>query len=222
MLLVLLLLCIPWLHAQQQSRPCGTMQAAFSTDSRIVGGEPASNYAWPWQVYITVNGRFTCGGTLIDTRHVLTAAHCIVGISNYAGNYLVRVGAQTMSQGFYSGTTYRVSAVYAHQQYVGAEYGYDIAILRLANDVTISDTVNVACLPTSSDFFLAMYQPLVITGFGLTSEGGRFPSRLQQAVIQQLPNCANVYSRFSRAQICAGLQGGGRDTCQGMRYTLFE
>ena len=43
---------------------------------RVVGGEDADE-PWPWQAGITVNGKFHCGGSLIDRQWILTAAHCI-------------------------------------------------------------------------------------------------------------------------------------------------
>jgi secreted trypsin-like serine protease len=219
-MLFLFVLLIPVINGQQKTRACGTMQSYFSTESRIVGGDTASDFAWPWQVYITFKSQFTCGGTLIDRRHVLTAAHCIVGQSNNPNDYLVRVGAHNMiRQGYYAGTIYRVSKVFVNENYVSAEYGYDIAILRLVYSVDISDTVNVICLPSSANFNVPMYSPVVITGFGVTSEGGTLPYTLQQAIIQILPTCGDVYTSFSDAtQICAGLQKGGKDTCQGKKW----
>lgn len=216
---ILFVFLLPLINGQSQIRSCGTMRSYFSTESRIVGGELASDYAWPWQVYISVSGSFTCGGTLIDKRHVVTGAHCIVGQSNNVDDYLVRVGAHNMArQGYYAGSTYRVSSIFVHEKYISAEYGNDIAILRLSYAVDLSDTVNVICLPTSARYYVPMYSPVVITGFGLTTEGGRLPYTLQQAIIQLLPGCDNAYSSFSSiSQICAGLQGGGVDTCQGMR-----
>jgi len=210
-----LLFIIPLIAAQRQ---CGTMQSYYSTkDGRIVGGEPASDYAWPWQVYISVNGRFICGGTLIDRQHVVTGAHCIVGQSNDANDYLIRVGVHNMgSQGYYTGSVYGVSTIFIHENYVSAEYGSDIALIRLTYPVGLSDTVNVICLPPSTDYYIPMYQPVVITGFGLTSERGSLPYTLQQALIQLLPTCSNVYQNYMQSsQICAGIQSGGRDTCQG-------
>ena len=200
------------------------MQSYFSADSRIVGGEAASAFAWPWQVYITSQGQFKCGGTLIDRQFVITAGHCIIGVSNNAKDYLVRVGAHNMvQQGYYSGTFYKVSAIYVHENYVSAEYGYDIAIIRLSRPVDLSDTVNVICLPPSPKFRIPSYVPVVITGFGLTSEGGSLPYTLQQAIIQLLPTCGDAYSLFSTdTQLCAGLQEGGKDTCQGMRRNKYE
>ena len=218
MMLWLLVLLFPLINAQQATRACGTMRPAFSANSRIVGGEPAEDGAWPWQVSILVSGRFICGGTLITQQHVVTAAHCIVGQGDDASDFYVRVGAHNNGQGIYSGTVYRAAAVVVHERYVSAEYGSDIAIITLPTSVPLSDTVNVACLPTSASFFVPMYNPLVITGFGLTRENGQLPFALQQAIIQQLPSCNSAYREFAQTtQICAGLQGGGRDTCQGTK-----
>lgn len=47
----------------------------------IVNGNDASEGEWPWQVGITKNGYFTCGGTLVSSRHVVTAAHCLAWVS---------------------------------------------------------------------------------------------------------------------------------------------
>jgi len=118
-------------------------------------------------------------------------------------------------QGSYAGTTYRAASLFVHENFVGAENGNDIAIIRLTYSVDLSDAVNVICLPNAK-FAVPMYSPVVITGFGLTSEGGDLPNTLQQAIIQVLPTCGNAYPSFNSGnQICAGLSGGGKDTCQG-------
>lgn len=61
------------------------------TDSsaRIVGGTTAGQV--PYMVALTTGSfvrNLLCGGSLVTSRHVLTAAHCIVGASS--GNNLVR------------------------------------------------------------------------------------------------------------------------------------
>ena len=54
-----------------------------SISGRIIGGTMVSSMnEFPWQVYLLVEksaGAFVCGGSLIDSQWVLTAAHCLHG-----------------------------------------------------------------------------------------------------------------------------------------------
>jgi len=43
----------------------------------IINGQWAARGAWPWQILLRRNGAFTCGGSLLNNRWVLTAAHCV-------------------------------------------------------------------------------------------------------------------------------------------------
>ncbi len=45
---------------------------------RVVGGEDATPGEWCWQVaLINSLNQYLCGGALIGTQWVLTAAHCV-------------------------------------------------------------------------------------------------------------------------------------------------
>ena len=56
--------------------------------SRIVGGKAVDLGAYPWLANLgyRVRGsdktKFSCGGSLISSRHVLTAAHCVTGLGS--------------------------------------------------------------------------------------------------------------------------------------------
>lgn len=51
-----------------------------NTGSRIISGEPAQPGEFPWQVGVYYRradgGLYFCGGSLINERYVVTAAHC--------------------------------------------------------------------------------------------------------------------------------------------------
>ena len=44
---------------------------------RIIGGVEVEQGEFPFLACLLSKGRFVCGGSIIDERHVLTAAHCI-------------------------------------------------------------------------------------------------------------------------------------------------
>jgi secreted trypsin-like serine protease len=88
----------------------------------------------------------TCGGTLIDDRHVLTAAHCIGG-TNPAS---ITITAGLHNKNSNEANTRQVRAVeriFKHPSYNTQTAKNDITILRLAQPVQFNKYVQPACLP---------------------------------------------------------------------------
>ena len=44
---------------------------------RVTNGQNADVGEWPWIAALLMNGRQFCGASLIDDKHILTAAHCV-------------------------------------------------------------------------------------------------------------------------------------------------
>jgi len=71
----------------------------------IVGGQKAEIKNFPWQVYVLVvegSTGVSCGGSIIDPLHILTAAHCVTHegtTSQYPANEItVLAGASDVSE----------------------------------------------------------------------------------------------------------------------------
>merc|ERR1719317_1064365 len=80
-----------------------------------------------------------CGGTILNKRYVVTAAHCLYDGSN---QLTVKGGAKSYVL---------ASAVHKHPKFdPSVSPDNDIAILKLSKDLTFSDKIKPACLPTSA------------------------------------------------------------------------
>jgi len=119
--------------------------------NRIVGGETASVAAWTWAVSLNIANTYLCGGSIISSSWVITAAHCVNGyrassITVYAGSNLR-----------WSGTQSRVaSQVVVHPDYNTDTYVNDIALLKLATPLIMTDPyVSSICLPSVSSSILS-------------------------------------------------------------------
>ena len=74
----------------------------MTTDSRIqpaeiVGGQQAP-YPIPWQVSVQFFGNHICGGTILDTYTILSAAHCFDGYGDSVYNLTIDIRAGSIKR----------------------------------------------------------------------------------------------------------------------------
>ena len=192
-------------------RCCGIANRAV----RIVGGEATEENEYPWQVALVGRRQNVpfCGGTLISREWVMTAAHCTAGASD--GAIQVLLEKHFTSSGDDDQIRRDVIQIANHPDYNRTTFTHDFSLLQLSAPVDFSDEVAPACLPTGGDF---VNVSAVVSGWGTTASGGSQPSELHDVTVETLSNdrCNELlFNLVDGSMICAGVDGGGKDSCQG-------
>ncbi|KAL1596847.1 hypothetical protein SLS59_007588 [Nothophoma quercina] len=179
----------------------------------IVGGTVAAAGDFPFIVSLQQSGSHFCGGSLLDSRTVVTAAHCTVGQT--ASALTVRAGSLNRNSG---GTLVRVSSIKVHPSFSSSTLNNDVAIWKLATAIPTSSTISYATLPASGSDPTSG-TTTTVAGWGTLTENGSSPTTLRKVDVPIISRttCRNNYSvsEITDNMVCAGVAAGGKDSCQG-------
>ena len=118
-------------------------------EKRIVGGNETNPYSMPWNVaLLNEDSSLLCGGVLISSKHIITAAHCTISLG-WEMPLTVVVGEHNL-QNHTDGTTHSVAIVIRHPDYNMDLFGVphnDIAIVTLEKHVQLGIYIQtiIAC-----------------------------------------------------------------------------
>ncbi|XP_055603930.1 uncharacterized protein LOC129752164 [Uranotaenia lowii] len=221
---------------------CG-IQKRFG-EQLIHHGWSAELGQWPWHVALyhldkSGNPVYKCGGTLIDQRHILTAAHCVVrrnGQKMGATEIRVEFGKHDLYDFPDQVQTRNVSEVHVHPEF--GPNRNDIALLVVDRIVRFSEFVVPICM---EDARRNLKGDLVgvrgwVAGWGVT-ESGNISTQLKTAQMPVVSNTECVqndptlFGRFispgvycasdkNSTSVCLGDSGGGMYFSTGDHYEL--
>jgi secreted trypsin-like serine protease len=215
----------------------------------IVGGSGASIASFPFQVALydpqagSPAAGFFCGGIIIDSTHVVTAAHCIAGgggrQAGSSGDVAVLAGSSTLDPPDPGSVRDPVQSSAFDSHYNPQSSDYDVALLTLARPLWAGSTApsvngvdTIAPLPLDPGKASVYANPNVTPAITATASGwgdvnpapghgASYPTSLRAVRMPLVPDslCEEQYAAIEQpitsSMICAG---GGRsrvDTCYG-------
>lgn len=192
-----------------------TSAGAATASPRVVGGTMATTPGWMTQVWVKDgNSTGLCGGELVSSRWLLTAAHCVRaelgGFPLAASTVHLRIGVPTLSEPTTADPGTSVDQIRIDPANTSGSTTGDVALLHLAAPVP---AIPVALADAGAA--PAGAEPAVL-GWGTTASGSVSASLQQVAqTIIDSGRCSAYGSDFvAESMICSG-GVVGQDSCTG-------
>ncbi|CAG7733160.1 unnamed protein product [Allacma fusca] len=170
----------------------------FEIDGRVVGGMDANLGQFPYQVALArKSGSAFCGGSLITSMLVLTAAHCLRRPDKQPNQIVVISGNHKLGSPNPDEQIVDVSSIIVHEDYNYRNYLNDIAIILLAKEITLNTNTNTISLPTEGTQF---QNSAIVSGWGYQAYRGTSTNILQYAKVELLNQqvCRRTYESRRR------------------------
>lgn len=156
--------------------------------------------------------RYNCGGSIISSHFVLTAAHCTK--VKFAFLYEVHYATDYIDDDIFSSN---VIELFVHPNFNATNLAYDVALLKTANKIDMHGA-SVVSLP-KPNFSIVPGLTLTIVGWGWRGEKKEFPKKLHKTEVITIDwdQCENIYEELLAPQAFCALFDGEtpRDACKG-------
>lgn len=179
---------------------------------------------FPWQAMLCVppTGQY-CGGVLVSSDCVITAAHCVVNLGNPIKNISLCLGRQcgncseTDQEG--SPQCFKPQSAVVHDKFNRRTFDNDIAVLKLSHNVSCDCTsVFPVCLPNGERDESYMRDDMrgLVTGWGRVNSTIGRPRCLRKGYVHFAPPsvCASRHPQYNitESMMCATDNNGA---CEG-------
>uniref|UniRef100_A0A1L8DQF2 trypsin n=1 Tax=Nyssomyia neivai TaxID=330878 RepID=A0A1L8DQF2_9DIPT len=181
---------------------------------RIVGGQAIDIEKVPYQVSINYKGGHECGGSILNERFIMSAAHCVVDLPS---QFLVRAGS---SNSIYGGETASVKAIHVHKHHNETTNDYDFAIFELNNPLTLNPTTIRPVRLPEANADIPTGTNLTVSGWGETRDPSLDEFQLRGVTVPKVDDIECIATHLflvavTERMFCAGYREGGKDACQG-------
>jgi len=202
------------------------------SNTRIVGGQDATENQFPWQCAIlnSDNTFYGCGATIIscDPVIIVSAAHCFEGNNALPGGKKVSCGAHMMGGVLTSPAPLdtneerlTITEIRNHPDYDDTTFNNDIAVIKVSGSFSCSpDKIWPTCLPSSERYTYVGWEDTIVSGWGTLSSGGALSDILQWVKVPPVSDATcnqpdSYNGQITANMICVGQTSGGKDACQG-------
>lgn len=187
----------------------------------VLGGSDITIADAPWQILFIINDESVCGGALVSSTHVISAAHCFEGFAT--SKVQAWAGITEMSDRS-DANRLPIKSIAVHPAYDPSTFANDIAVVTLKVPVPARLRTATIGLPAKVDTntWPALDATATVTGWGESDvEVASASNTLQAAVVDIMASpSAATCGQYGAAylpdkQICAGVIEGGVDACSG-------
>ncbi|NXT13467.1 DDN1 protein, partial [Prunella fulvescens] len=187
-----------------------------SVPGKIIGGQEVKAHSRPYMAYLKIQTGsqppVSCGGFLIRSDAVLSAAHCLdkKGVT-------VTLGAHNVAGRERSQQKIRVRRWVIHPKYSPVGFKNDIVLLQLKPKARINGNVRFISIPRRNER-VGKGAKCRVAGWGWTSDTGHKTNVMREVElkVQNETICQETFNNYQRqSMICVGDQSSKKATYKG-------